>query len=70
MLYVLIDAIRRVALLLQPVMPESMAKMLDQLAVPETARGFTAFDREMTAGTALPSPQGVFPRFVEEKEGA
>ncbi len=65
-LYVLVDVIRRVALLLQPVMPDSMAKMLDQLALPETARNFVAFNREMTAGTPLPAPQGVFPRFVEE----
>jgi methionyl-tRNA synthetase len=69
-LYVLIDAIRRVALLLQPFMPDSIARMLDQLAVPEVARGFAFFDREMTAGTPLPAPQGVFPRFVEEKEGS
>ncbi|HEY1720962.1 MAG TPA: methionine--tRNA ligase [Magnetospirillaceae bacterium] len=69
-LYVLVDTIRRVALLLQPVMPESIAKMLDQLAVPESARDFTSYDTALVAGTPLPAPQGVFPRFVEEGAAA
>ena len=44
--------------------------MLDQLAVPSGARDFGSFDVALIAGTALPAPQGVFPRYVEEKEGA
>ena len=69
-LYVLVEVERRIALLLQPFMPDSMAKMLDQLAVPAGARDFTAFDTALAAGTNLPPPQGVFPRYVEEQEGA
>jgi methionyl-tRNA synthetase len=69
-LYVLADTVRRVALVLLPFMPESIAKLLDQLAVPEAARNFAAFDAALAPGTDLPAPQGVFPRFVEEKEGA
>ena len=69
-LYVLVEVERRIALLLQPFVPESMAKMLDQLAVPSGARDFGSFDVALIAGTALPAPQGVFPRYVEEKEGA
>jgi methionyl-tRNA synthetase len=51
-LRVLVDTVRVVATLLQPFMPDSMARMLDQLGVPAD-------------GIALPAPQGVFPRYVE-----
>ena len=69
-LYVLAETVRRVALLLQPVMPVSIAKMLDQLAVPEDKRDFVHFDEALVGGTALPAPQGVFPRHVETEEAA
>jgi len=65
MLRVLVDTIRVVATLLQPVMPGSMGRMLDQLGVPAGARSFAALAAPLTDGTALPPPQGVFPRFVE-----
>jgi methionyl-tRNA synthetase len=64
-LRVLADTIRVVATLLQPVMPGSMARMLDQLGVPPEARTFAALAGPLTDGTALPPPQGVFPRYVE-----
>jgi methionyl-tRNA synthetase len=69
-LYVLAETVRRVALLLQPVMPGSIARMLDQLAVPEDKRAFAHFDDSLVGGTALPAPQGVFPRHVETEETA
>jgi methionyl-tRNA synthetase len=74
-LYVLAEAIRRLAILCQPVMPDAMAKMLDQLAVDAGARDFAALESRLAPGTALPAPQPVFPRYVEEeaataKEGA
>jgi methionyl-tRNA synthetase len=47
-------------------MPQSMAKLLDQLAVPEAARDFAALDTALKPGTSLPAPQGIFPRYVEE----
>jgi methionyl-tRNA synthetase len=65
-LYVLTEVLRRLAILIQPFMPGSMAKMLDQLAVPEDARSFAALDRALVSGIKLPAPVGVFPRFVEE----
>jgi methionyl-tRNA synthetase len=64
-LWVLAETIRRVTLLVQPFMPTSTAKILDQLAVPADSRSFAAFDRTLASGTALPAPQGVFPRFVD-----
>ena len=65
-LYVLMETLRRLAILIQPYMPGSMAKLLDQLAVPEAARDFAALDQALKPGTALPAPQGIFPRYVEE----
>jgi methionyl-tRNA synthetase len=67
-LRVLADALRVVATLLQPFMPGSMARMLDQLGVPPEARSLAALSVPLEAGTALPPPEGVFPRFVEPTE--
>jgi methionyl-tRNA synthetase len=64
-LRVLVDTIRVVATLLQPVMPTSMARMLDQLGVPADARSFSALGTPLTDGQSLPPPQGIFPRYVE-----
>ncbi|HEV8389995.1 MAG TPA: methionine--tRNA ligase [Dongiaceae bacterium] len=67
-LYALAETVRHLAILVQPIMPDSMAKMLDQLAVPANARTFAALGegRALKAGVALPKPEGVFPRYVEE----
>ena len=66
-LYTLMEVLRHLALVTQPVMPEAMAKLLDQLAVPETARAFRDIGSKsaLVAGTSLPKPEGIFPRFVE-----
>jgi methionyl-tRNA synthetase len=63
-LYMLADAIRRIALVVQPFMPESAGRLLDQLAVGADRRNFAAWNARLAPGTALPAPQGVFPRFV------
>ena len=65
-LRVLADVLRVVATVLQPVMPDSMARMLDQLGVPDDARMLADLANPLPSGTVLPAPQGVFPRFVEE----
>ena len=64
-LRVLVDTLRVVATLLQPVMPGSMGRMLDQLGVPAEARSFADLAVPLTDGVVLPPPQGVFPRYVE-----
>lgn len=71
-LWVLAEVIRHVAILMQPVVPTSAARMLDQLAVGEEGRTFASLGEAgaLKAGTPLPKPQGVFPRYVEEEEGA
>ena len=61
----LLDLLRVISTLLQPFMPDSMAKMLDQLGVPADARDFASLATPIPEGTALPAPAGVFPRFVE-----
>jgi methionyl-tRNA synthetase len=68
-LYVLAETIRCLGLIVQPFMPESSARMLDQLCVPADARDFTFLSAEhaLKPGTKLPAPQGVFPRIVEEE---
>ena len=65
-LTVLADVIRHVATVLQPFMPDSMEKMLDQLAVPMDARTLAGLATPLADGSTLPAPQGVFPRFVVE----
>jgi methionyl-tRNA synthetase len=71
-LYILVEVMRHIAILLQPFMPSSMARLLDQLGVAEGAREFSNLgpDGALTPGTALPKPEGIFPRFSDEGEGA
>lgn len=71
-LYVLAEVIRHLAILTQPFMPESSAKLLDQLAVPVERRNFAALTAmaALVPGTKLPKPEGVFPRFAEAEEAA
>ena len=69
-LYVLAETIRHLAILVQPFMPGSAGKMLEQLAVPEDARDFAHLGprHALRAGVALPKPEGVFPRIEAEAE--
>jgi methionyl-tRNA synthetase len=66
-LRVLADTIRDVATVLQPFMPTSMSKMLDQLGVPPEMRDLASLAVPLEAGTTLPAPFGVFPRHVKEE---
>jgi methionyl-tRNA synthetase len=64
-LRVLVDALRVTGILLQPFMPETMGKLLDQLGVAEGGRQIAALDAPLVDGAALPAPAGIFPRYVE-----
>lgn len=66
-LYVLADAIRAVSILLQPFMPDSTARILDQLGVPADHRTFDHLTTPLAAGTSIDQPQGVFPRLELEE---
>lgn len=69
-LYTTAEVIRVVGVNVQPFMPESAGKLLDLLAVPAEQRDFGSSDAPLVAGTELPKPSGIFPRFVEsEGEG-
>ena len=67
-LYVLSESIRRIALVLQPFMPDTMSRMLEQVAVSADHRTFAHLgeDHHLRPGTALPEPEGLFPRFIVE----
>src|SRR6185312_1631011 len=70
-LYVLAETIRHLGILIQPVMPGSMAKMLDQLAIPADKRDFASLAASpLAAGAALPKPEGVFPRYIDAEATA
>jgi methionyl-tRNA synthetase len=66
-LYVTAEVVRQIAILVQPVMPESAAKLLDSLGIPSDARDFARLGgaTRIAAGTKLPAPVGIFPRYVE-----
>jgi methionyl-tRNA synthetase len=65
-LYTLAEVIRHLAILVQPFVPASATKLLDQLAVPAEARDFAALAAApLIPGTMLPKSEPIFPRFVE-----
>src|SRR5450432_2978345 len=75
-LFVTIETLRVAAILLQPVLPGAMGKLLDLLAIPAAARNFSVLggganqggieaSHRLRAGAALPPPAPIFPRYVE-----
>jgi methionyl-tRNA synthetase len=66
-LYVTAEIVRQVAILAQPAMPTSCARMLDQLAVPAAKRDFAALGKagRLQAGTKLAALAPIFPRHVD-----
>jgi methionyl-tRNA synthetase len=71
-LYVTAEVMRQVAILAQPFMPGSAARLLDLLAVPSGERQFRELGgaRRIAAGAALPAPSPVFPRYVDSEASA
>ena len=65
-LYTTLETVRIAALLSQPVMPDSMGRLLDLLGQPEDQRTFAAIGARLAPGTVLPAPVGVFPRYQVE----
>jgi methionyl-tRNA synthetase len=66
-LYVTAEVVRQIAILAQPVMPDSSAKLLDSLGIPADQRDFSALGgaARIKPGITLPPPTPVFPRYVE-----
>src|SRR6478672_8842433 len=71
-LYVTAEVIRQVSILAQPFMPSSAGKLLDLLAIPAGERQFSELggDRRIAAGSTLPAPSPVFPRYVDSEGSA
>jgi methionyl-tRNA synthetase len=80
-LFTTIETLRIAATLLQPVMPTSMAKLLDLLAVDPQRRDFATLDngadqgrfeapKRLQPGQPLPAPAPVFPRYLEPAAAA
>ncbi|MGQ0672825.1 MAG: methionine--tRNA ligase [Hyphomicrobium sp.] len=71
-LYVTAECVRQFAILIQPVMPASGAKLLDALAIEGPSRSFASLGPKgrLKAGSPIPEPQGVFPRYVDPAEEA
>lgn len=65
-LYVTADVVRQISILLQPFMPQSAAKLLDLVAIPDGKRTFASLGEagRLVPGTQLQAPTPVFPRYV------
>jgi methionyl-tRNA synthetase len=71
-LYVTAEVLRCVAIMAQPFVPSSAAKLLELLAVGPEERGFSQLNGEkrIAPGSKLPPPAPVFPRYVEPEPKA
>jgi len=69
-LYVILEVLRHVAILYQPVIPTSANMILDQLTVPADERTFAHLTDEyqVKPGTPIAKPQGIFPRLELPEE--
>lgn len=68
-LYTLAEAIRRLAIMIQPVTPDAATAILDQLKINENERNFEHISDAYTlkSETQIDKPEGVFPRIIEEE---
>ncbi|ASN39661.1 methionine--tRNA ligase [Arthrobacter sp. 7749] len=63
-LYVTLEVLRRVAILVQPVMPTAAGSLLEVLGQADgSAREFVGFGTALVAGTELPVPAPIFPKY-------
>ena len=70
-LYVTAEVLRRVTILVQPVMPGATDRLLTQLGQPSgRARQYAALEHQLRPGTLLPKPSGVFPRYEPSRDSA
>jgi len=68
-LYVTVETLRRLAILLNPFMPQSMDKLLDLLGIDKDKRQLIHIEGEhMEEGRGLPTPQGIFPRYSKDTQ--
>ena len=67
-LFTLLETIRCIGIMLQPVLPASANEILNQLAIDPSARSFSALSEQhcLQPGTKLQQPNPIFPRFDEK----
>lgn len=68
-LYVLLEVLRCLGLIIKPIMPDSMDRLMSWLGVPEDERQFYALSpsHALKPGVDLLKPEGLFPRYTEEE---
>ncbi len=66
-LWTTLEALRNIALVVQPVVPDGAAQLLDQLGVAADMRTFASVgpQNRLAAGVELPAPRPIFPKYVE-----
>jgi methionyl-tRNA synthetase len=71
-LYVTAEVIRQIAILSLPFVPASANQLLDLLAVAPSDRNFSQLGggERIKAGSALPAPSPVFPRYVDNESAS
>ncbi|MGZ3411348.1 MAG: methionine--tRNA ligase [Xanthobacteraceae bacterium] len=71
-LYVTAEVLRQIAILAQPFTPEGAGKLLDLLGIKPDGRQFSTLGGKsrIVAGTPLPAPAPIFPRYVEPTAAA
>jgi len=64
------EVLRQVAILAQPFVPSSAAKLLELLAIAPSERSFIELqpNRRIQAGSNLPAPSPIFPRYVDTED--
>lgn len=68
-LYVVMEVLRRVAIMYQPLIPEAANKILDQLQIPGNERMFEHLEtKRIEPGSPIIKPEGVFPRIETPEE--
>lgn len=68
-LYVVLELLRHVAIMYQPIIPDSASKILDQLQVSEEERTFAHLESgSVVKGASISKPEGVFPRIEMPEE--
>ena len=67
-LYVLAESLRQIGILIQPFMPNSSDKLLEQLGVPDDERKFSHLSKSscLVPGRAISQPKGIFPRIPDD----
>ena len=67
-LFTLLETIRCIGIVLQPVMPASANEILNQLAIDPSDRSFSALNEQhcLRPGAKLQQPHPIFPRFDEK----